>query len=212
LTSCDLYAHYRGNFVSSRRTGAALTEPGRKPPPARRSGARCAPRSLTAFAPCGAYFARERSRRAAPFSPALWPVRSSIRAWWFQRSVGVPTPPRASADCASPPRPQGPRGSPRCRSRASWSRNQPADQPLPGREHVVSGLPANPRDPGKGRVASPVMQPNPGGFEGRARSGKHADASTEGNARNGGRAERSRRTPGTRGAQRGARPERARAS
>ncbi len=137
--------------------------------PARSTGcgslrsARRSLRSLVAVLP-----SPHRVERAAPFSPALWLVAPSVRAWRFQRSASVHTPPRASAGNGSPPRR---RQSKLCRalarfaredrkglgvrrgwrSRASWCRNQPADQPLLGRKHVVSALRANPCDLGKGR-------------------------------------------------------------
>ena len=115
--------------------------------------------------------------RAAPFSPALWSVARSVRAWWFQRVAGPQTSPRSRRACSgtlaslavvrkskifmitrelrSPERPPRLR-----RERASIWRNQPGDQPLPGRERVVSV--ATPRDPGKGRHTATLHRP-PGG-------------------------------------------------
>jgi hypothetical protein len=115
------------------RTLLLPTELDRKPPPARPSVTRCGPRS-----PCSLRSLRRQGRFEAggPFQSRPVVCRTKRSRVVVPEEQGAPTPPRADAGlfrharCRERP----PRG---WRPRASWSRNRPGEQPLPGRERVA---------------------------------------------------------------------------
>jgi len=143
---------------------AATTQPRRKPPLARPSGTRCGPRSLRSLRS----LRRPGRSSGRPLSvPPCCPF-GRVYARGGSGLAGCPHTSPRERRVFRPPRWRS--GSPRPgRSRASWSRNRLADQPLSGRERVVSPEAGEPARPGEGQGHSARATSRiPGGLEGRA--------------------------------------------